>query len=819
MPRQLDTRALVVDRDPTWSLFQGGIPNLPKLDAEMLWQGWLDAIKLYTGIDLTSPAALVASIIDLLNTGVENVIATITQAFGMLATGGVTPTLDELTAWITENVFGAINPGRLPMIPLSHIGELSANLLTNGGFGDGVAINDPSGKWTVDTTTFYGASGGSARVTADGALHELLSIDLIQCTPGQKLDLAARIKRAGVTAAAGSILLGVQAYPNADGTGTPIDTTVVAVPSPSGTADWTQYTGNYVVPSSGVKSVRVRIAVLAGATAGTVNFDDLSAVKSGLLAIDFVDGLGDELGAFQSALGAAVDDIADKLGLGTWQDFLNQIKGGPGGVIADLIDRIIHLGVDGSFDASQLGNINNIPPVPATNVFGVGGTSSVVDAFEQTWSQLWGGFARSIGVDKSIADAANAATNVSEQAQTATDLGVWNNAILGLRNNKSLMEGMDETSESNFLLSDMLNGAGDPPIIAATAASVPMSFWRARETATKGFISWFGKGVTNVTALYIDLYKLSADKTTWTLFHTSANQIGQFPAGGAWALGLYYLPQAARFQVNAGDVIGVAWRVTGTGTHSVAGKLGSWLPADPSTYPSKPGASRTGSGNIAASSLTYTGDTAWFGIGIAAGDVPPPYQAPRTTEISTTGAYTYTIPSWANYIDVILLGGGAGGHGGNGGNGQGGDGGLGGNWVTETLVRGVDFPTNTTQLTGYVGAGGAGGPKEQAGDPGGTTSRLPISGGKTGVAAGGGLSGGGYASTQAQNWGMTPGNQTYGGTTYIGGATVLDASAQNGAPGNAPGGGGAGGAGGIYTVAWAGGAGARGGAWFVARQS
>lgn len=497
-------------------------------------------------------------------------------------------------------------------------------------------------------------------------------------------------------------------------------------------------------------------------------------------------------------VGTVQQNVQKFLNLG-WQSLVNDDEG--------LIDRTAEEFADA------------LKNIPALNVVGVG-AATLVDTVTDLLDNFWSGFTRSTGSGKSIADATNAATKISGQAAMAEDLSVWNNAILELRNNKSLMSGMDETSESNFLLSDLLNGAGDPPTVAATATSVPVSFWRATETALKGFISWYGKGVTNVTSLVLDLYKLDPATNTWTLFHTSPDQIGPFPADDSWKLGLYYLPTGDRFQVNAGDIFGVAWRVTGAGTHRIAGKLGGWLPPDTSgVYPTKPGATRTGTltGSVAASAVTYTGDVGWFGIGIAAGDIPMPYNAPRPTEYSTPGTYTYSIPPWANYIDSVLNGGGGGGCGGNPAFGWGGEGGYAGVWQGETLVRGIDFPSGATTLTITVGAGGAAGPSNNPGGVGGDSVRAAISGGKAALTATGGARGDEQGVDHYS--GSSTGSFTFNGVTYVGGTGGVARAASPGTAATSPGAGGGGGGGGTWAIAWPGGAGARGGAWLTARQT
>lgn len=459
--------------------------------------------------------------------------------------------------------------------------------------------------------------------------------------------------------------------------------------------------------------------------------------------------------------------------------------------------------------------------IPPSSVVGVNGGSSLTDTFYETWTQLWGGLAQGLGGGeiKSVQDAANAAANVASNAGTALQLGEWTYAVQQLRNNKTLMSGVDESEESNFMLDTLYPPGSTEPYVTVpvTSAGQPMSFWRATETAKKGFVSWFGKGITNVTALYLDIYKFDYATNTVTLLHTSPNQIGQATAN--WGYLIYNIPLANRITVNAGDVLGVAWRVVGTGTHSIAGKTIA-SPPHPTVVPAKTSARRTDgvAGPLSFAALTplYANDVPWFGIGILSGDAPPAYFAPRQTEISATGPYTYEIPPWANYIDHVFIGGGGGGCGGHPINTAPGEGGDAGVWVTETLVRGVDFPVNATQITGVVGVGGNGGPGNTPGQPGTSTQRNAIPGGKAALMAAGGAAG----DTQSTaTTGESSGDITYNGVTYSGGVGGKLVGVSNGGPGSAPGAGGAGGAGGTWGSSWPGGKGARGGCWYTARQS
>jgi Concanavalin A-like lectin/glucanases superfamily len=173
-----------------------------------------------------------------------------------------------------------------------------------------------------------------------------------------------------------------------------------------------------------------------------------------------------------------------------------------------------------------------------------------------------------------------------------------------------------------------------------------------------------------------------------------------------------------------------------------------------------------------------------------------PPNAPTSTEFSPAGAFTYDIPYWCTYIDLVLLGGGGGGS-----NSVGiaaGTGGQAGSFLTVTLQRGIGIPWTTPSISITVGSGGA-----AATNGGSTTASATGMAPQTGL---GGIQGAGMNGTT----GESPGTVTYQGQSYTGGVAQIFP----GAAGNAPGGGGGGGG-----PFGSGGAGAAGAAWVVARQT
>jgi hypothetical protein len=115
---------------------------------------------------------------------------------------------------------------------------------------------------------------------------------------------------------------------------------------------------------------------------------------------------------------------------------------------------------------------------------------------------------------------------------------------------------------------------------------------------------------------------------------------------------------------------------------------------------------------------------------------------------STAAFSTYSIPEWANKIDVIVLGGGGGGQGGGAGFNNGRAGAAGSYGAGLTLTRGVDFPPGKTTFRAYVGAAGLGAPGNGGA---GQASALAVEFG----AVGPGATGSGTGSV-ALSWTHTP---------------------------------------------------------------
>jgi hypothetical protein len=205
-----------------------------------------------------------------------------------------------------DGITGLIDHARLPVIPVSNIGSAFANLLVGGSFDSAVTL-DPDGQFVWDSVGRD--KPGSAKAVADGTTKVLHS-NTINVTANQTFDFDGYVQWSGVTAGGGpAFQISVVPYlAGVTGTAVVLD----SITSPGTSAGWQHLQGSYAVPSSGVDAIRVRISVTTNVTAGSVWFDDLEAVKTGLLSGGLVKGI--------------VDTINDEL-QNTWNSLTGGLSG------------------------------------------------------------------------------------------------------------------------------------------------------------------------------------------------------------------------------------------------------------------------------------------------------------------------------------------------------------------------------------------------------------------------------------------------------------------------------------------------------------
>jgi hypothetical protein len=691
-----------------------------------------------------------------------------------------------------QTLFGAIPPELLSLIPINIIGTPQSQPMVASTFPDAASVSG-AGLWQWDSSVTHSVDGtGSMKVVADGTMKAARGAP-IPVNDGQRITPSMFAKWTGYVGAGATVQLQVIRFSGTVAAPVEVGTSTVASITPTaGAGGWTEVTGNYAIPTGqNITHVRTRIVVTSGATAGTLYFDDGTYE----LSSNFVENL---TSWFQLPL------IGDLFGDPDTFDPSDLIP-------VPVLDmgNIIHEALTGVLPGGDLLEdiLAALQNIPYLNVGGVAGPSNIGSSILETLNNIVGGFVGAVGSGASLADVFNIANVISSNAT----LGSFSWDLLGIRNKYSLASGMLPTSSSGTVSLEQV-GAGASATTFTVSSSTATVLWkRFEESMSLGVISWLGHGTTNITDMRVNIWKMDPVTGDVELAHASANIIGDVSGAGSPEYNTYELPTPIAVEVT--EIYGAEIEVrasTGGGTHNVAGKQ-YWLPSHPTVFPRRFQSVRnsgatTPPSTISSGSVNYaTTNVPFIEFAVETG---PGTEFHEPQRVPFTSSSTTTIPSWANYIDVIAVGGGGGGR--QGGTwGVAGEGGDAGQWNTDTWVRDVDFDDTDTTITITINNGGTGG--SGSGSAGGTAVAAVTSAGLT-LTANGGAGGTSLNAGGSTSPGDSPGNQIYQGWTYVGGATQNSYSAA----GNAPGGGGAGG---NWATFSAGGNGAKGAVWIVARQT
>lgn len=488
-----------------------------------------------------------------------------------------------------------------------------------------------------------------------------------------------------------------------------------------------------------------------------------------------------------------------------WNDVINGFIT-PSGLIA-TIENIINTIFEAIFGVARdpAGDPTTdlgfaLTHIPFANVLGIGGPANIGDSVSTTWDQIVSGLVGMLGSGAGLADI----FNTTQQVSSTAALGGFSWDILGIRNNRGLNTGFLPTTQSNIGL-DTVALQGSAPTFALTQSTAVTGYHRISQTSNYGVVSWHGSGVTSVTDAFVNIFEMDTTTGDLSLVHASSNIVGSL--SGSMQQNVYTVSPA--IPVTAGEVYGVEVAVRGAGTHSIVG-TSSWLP-DQTVFPRRFSSVRNSGTSAPPSTLTpsYGSNVPFIEFGVTASTTVLPH-SPEIRQFSAPGSTSYPIPSWANFVDRVVLGGGGGGHQG-ATLGIGGAGGGAGTWASDTLTRGTDF-TGSVSLTTVVGAPGAAGVGGNGGNGG--TSSSDITSTHT-ISSTGGVGSTSIDLIGTAHTGASPGNYTFpgGGPAW----TISGGAAQNtyGADGNPSGGAGAGG---NWISIQPGGAGAPGTVYYRFRQ-
>lgn len=644
------------------------------------------------------------------------------------------------------NLFNIIPTTLIGLVGFSQIGNISPNLLANGGFQGAVSVQG-NGIWTWNSTDGR-TSNGCVQVGASGSEQRLLS-NAIPVAEGDKLSHIIYAKWSGLTYTGTPFRTRIVRI--LDGAQVGIDNVSAPTSPGANQTSWYALTGSdYTVPS-GCDQICYELTITATASAGTILFDDGEIRKTGKLQIPWTEDLPDSL-----------QDLLDD-----WQSTLDGIfegvtgSGGSGTLMADII--------------AALQNI------PFFNVIGVGGPANIGDSVQSTWDQWISGLVGTPGTGAGLADLYNIGQDISSRSSR----GAMAFDITAIRNNKDLKTGFLPTSVANLDLAHLTITPGTITVQQGTAIT---GYKRISEAIDIGAISWQGSGTSNITAFNANIYKM--DETTGqngAALHASADIKGILSS--SMQQNVYSLP-GDPVHFEPGDTAAFELTVTGTGTHTMLGGVSTLV--DQAVYPRRWSSRRNSAGAAAPTSAwtpTYSNDVPFIEPAVSASLVPIPH-SPETKVFDTVQSSTsYPIPSWVNTVQVVVFGGGGSGRQG-GTYGICGQGGAAGAVDAIIWTRGLDF-TGAAVLTITVPAapqvGGGPGTGGVGGDGGDVV--VSITGGDSVTGAGGG---GGHtllALGDPGRFGGSPGGYDLDGQHYDGAPeqTTL------GAAGGKPGGGGAGG--------------------------
>lgn len=639
-------------------------------------------------------------------------------------------------------------------VPMFSAGSISAN-----------------SRWTIDTDNSRTSDGsGAAKIVANGVASALRSgrggPDRTVVAEGQKLSLSVYLKHTSIVGSGEAVKLQVVPF-TGDVRGEYVDVATYTPPGP--TVDWPGYalTGTYTVPA-GVTGIQLRLLVTDVATAGTFWFDDATVKLSGQIQMSWIEGLANELASIVGRIQAFIDAV------------VNVFTGD---------DSLLH-----SLEEVVLALL----AIPFGNILGVGGPANIGQSILDFIDSLIGGLVGVVGTGAGLADV----FNISHLVSSWASLGNMAFELLGIRNNTPVYTGLLPNGKSNYPVT------GINTTLDCTQSASLISTYRIGESSPLGVVSWLGYGTSGITEFYVNIWRIDNTTGNWGLVQHSPNIVAELAPGSTPQWNFYEL--AYPVPVVAGEQyafelvpVGGTHHVRGISTtdtipdHPYANVVGLAATRDNTTAPNSPPAV------IAKGSVTRSSDIAWIEVAIDTG-TGSNHHDPVTVYFTESGSVP--IPSWAAFLEVVVLGGGGGGHSG-GTAGFYGEGGGAGKWAAVIWERGTDFTDATTSVAFTIGAGGAGGSFLGNGSNGGA-STATVDGNS--LSADGGAGGDAFR-FGGHTVGVGPGTYTLNEQVYVGGGDQNVYQSGGAAPGG-------GGGGGNWITVSSGGAGAAGAGWVRFRQ-
>lgn len=581
--------------------------------------------------------------------------------------------------FIKSTLIPQLGLDKLPSISISSLTGDQPNLLISGDFFDIHSV-ETNPFWFWDAAVTHSTdSTGSVKTIANSSMKGLRSNEVI-VSKGQELTFGIFTKWEDYVGDNYPVRLHIIEFKgsgeNAERIGT-LELDRVNPPS-ADALDWYPLAGDYTVPE-GVNSIRLRPVVTQDAHVGTIHFDDAFCRKTGLLQIPWMSGLQGIIDGIKAQWQLLVDIIH------------NTISGATGlfNTLEDLVTALLN--------------------IPFGNILGIGGPANIGGTIFEFFNQLVGGFFNNSGMTGAgLPDVFSTAQTIG--ANSFLGLGAWD--LWQIRNNSPLLSGFLPSGSANA----NLPGGTTAPTFNVTQAISAISIIRVDKEDSIGVVSWYGYDLTNITAFYVNVWKINLANGNRDLVHHSPNIIGSLDGGGSLAsppAQFYDIDPDDSIPVKPGEVYGRELVPVGSGTHKVVGST-TWQSTahprsnvlnlaekrDNTTNPNSPPSTILKANVVASQNVPFIEWAIDSGYGET-------YQhAPTTQPLSGTG--TIPRPSWANYIDYIVMAPGGGARQG-GTAGFYGEGGGPGEVKTGTWIIGTDFDASDVIISYDYGDGGLGG--------------------------------------------------------------------------------------------------------------
>lgn len=266
-------------------------------------------------------------------------------------------------------------------------------------------------------------------------------------------------------------------------------------------------------------------------------------------------------------------------------------------------------GVGGSAISDVTTYLQNVPNTAVLGLTGFG--TNIGNTIQALSDGVWQGLRAFLGIPSGVGppQVSSAAQQVRVDLNNASDIA---SAAALFQANQSITKqsylSIDPSADPVFPLAN-ISGAS-PTTVPVTQSKSVMGIIGLPDNGLKKSLVWLGGSLTNIDAVFVNLYKVNTTTGVFTRTHASSNIIGALTSPGsgvAWQF--YNLPMTAFFPTLQGDWYVAEIVVVGTGTYNVVGVSNSWMPSHPSVYPKGLGAARAMGNLWKAKGVGNTGGT------------------------------------------------------------------------------------------------------------------------------------------------------------------------------------------------------------------